>query len=175
MATQAPIKIRDADAVDVNTSGTLLDNGHTRPSVGIGGPDAAAGLAPCTAADGLSVKVTNPGDISGGAGATPSTRQDTYTGTADGTAVDVSTSVRLWFGLQVKGTGAAATSWTANLQASLDGTNYATILTHSNASDSDGSIVWISTPAPALHFRSSVSAVSLGAASNIVVTIVGMP
>jgi hypothetical protein len=104
-----------------------------------------------------------------------SSRADTFTGTGNGTAVDVSTGPRQWFGIQVKGTGAAATSWTVNLQASLDGTNYSTILTHANTTDTDGSIAWISTPAPALYFRSNVSAVALGSATNIVVTIVGMP
>lgn len=104
-----------------------------------------------------------------------SARADTFTGTGNGAAVDVSSAGRKWYGVQVKGTGAAATSWTVNLQASLDGTNYATILTHTNTVDSDGAIAWISTPAPALYFKSNVSAVTLGSATNIVVTIVGMP
>ena len=102
-----------------------------------------------------------------------SSRADTYTETGSGTAVDVSTTGKQWLGVQVKGTGAAATAWTVNLQASLDGTNYSTVLSHTNTDDTDGSIVWISTPAPTLYFRSNVSALTLGSATNIVVTIVG--
>jgi hypothetical protein len=157
------IPITDAAESTQDIDGFSLDDGNFRPAVVIGDPTTANAGATVSTTHGLRV---NPGAQS---------RADTYTGTGNGTAVDASTGVKQWFGLQVKGTGAAATSWTVVLQASLDGANYATILTHSNASDSDGSIVWISTPAPALHFRSSVSAVSLGAASNIVVTIVGMP
>jgi hypothetical protein len=90
MATQAPIKIRDADALDVNTSGTLLDNGHTRPSVGVGGPDGAADLAPCNATDGLFVKLTNPGDISGAALSLVSTHHRVAAGSGDAVSVKAS-------------------------------------------------------------------------------------
>jgi hypothetical protein len=63
MSTQAPIKIQDADDIDVNTSGTLLDNGHTRPTVGIGGPDGAAALCPVSATDGMTVNLGSNNDV----------------------------------------------------------------------------------------------------------------
>lgn len=103
-----------------------------------------------------------------------SARSDTFTGTGNGTAVNVATTGRSRFGMAVKGTGAAASAWTVNLQVSLDGTNYATLLSHAN-SDGDGAAVWVPTPSPALYFRTNVSALTLGSATNIVVTIIGMP
>ena len=109
-------------------------------------------------------------------------RQDTFTGTGSGTAVSTPTQGAEKFSIAVKGTGATPTSWTVNLQISLDNTNWTTILVHSNTSPPaddvrvDGQT--ISTGAnryPALYFRSNVSAVTLGGASNIVVTIAGRP
>jgi hypothetical protein len=109
-----------------------------------------------------------------GSGAGVNWRADTYSAAATGKAIDTSAASRKWYGVQVKGTGAAATSWTVNLQVSLDGTNFVTIITHASTTDSDGDILWLSTPAPALHFRSVVSAVVLGSATSLVVTIIGM-
>jgi hypothetical protein len=109
-----------------------------------------------------------------GSGAGVNWRADTYTAAATGKAIDTSAASRKWYGVQVKGTGASATSWTVNLQVSLDGTNFVTVITHANTTDSDGDILWLSTPAPALHFRSVVSAVVLGSATSLVVTIIGM-
>ncbi len=63
MATQAPIKIRDADALDISTSATLLDNTHIRPSVSIGGSDGSAAMAPVSATDGLLVNLGANNDI----------------------------------------------------------------------------------------------------------------
>jgi hypothetical protein len=109
-----------------------------------------------------------------GGGAGVSWRNDSAIIAKVNPSSDISSGARKWFGIQVKGTGAAATSWTAELQVSLDGSDYRTIVTHSNTTDSDGDILWISTPAPALHFRSEVSAVVLGSATALSVTIIGM-
>lgn len=129
----------------------------------------------------------------GGAGATESlvsasnplpvggvfaTRSDTYTGTANGTQVDVSAKPCSKFSLQVKGTGAAATAWNIILEGSLDGTNYTQILQHSSANplgaDTDGATVW-TVAGPFLYFRSrSAATLTLGSATNVVATIVGM-
>jgi hypothetical protein len=153
--------------LDAPTGDSLTDttNDALRVNIVAGSPTVTANLGAVDNAvlDDIAAKVGH------------SSRSDTYTEAGNGTAVNVSTNPRQWFGVQVKGTGASATSWTVNLQASLDGTNYSTVLTHANTTDTDGSIAWISTPAPALYFRSSVSAVVLGSATNIVVTIVGMP
>ena len=101
------------------------------------------------------------------------TRADTYTTTASGVTVDSSAVPLQHYGIQVKGTGAAPTSWTALLEGSLDGTNFSTLITH-NAND--GSILWLigGVNLPCLYMRSRVSALSLGSATNIVVTIIGV-
>lgn len=105
----------------------------------------------------------------------PSNRSDTYTVAANGTTVDVSTRPCSKFGIQLKGTGAAATAWSVPLEVSLDGTNFQTLVTHATA-DGDGAIKWLGSPlSPALYFRSRCASITLGAATNVVVTIVGMP
>lgn len=106
------------------------------------------------------------------------TRADTYTGTANGTAVDVSVKPCSKYALQVKGTGAAATVWTVRLEGSLDGTTYTEVMRHSSANpvgnNADGATVWVDA-GPFLYFRSRCSdTLTLGSATNIVATIVGM-
>jgi hypothetical protein len=103
-------------------------------------------------------------------------RSDTFTVAANGTAVDVSDVGCSTFGMQVKGTGAAATAWNVALEVSLDGTNYATLLTHASAdADEDGGVVWSGANAsPVLYFRSRLVSVTLGSATNVVATIIGV-
>jgi hypothetical protein len=99
----------------------------------------------------------------------------THTAVGNGTAIDVSTLGMTKFGLQVKKTG-SVTSYTVTLQVSLDGTNYVDLLTIDSATDADGAIVWAGTNLfPALYFRSRCSAITLGAGTNVIATIVGMP
>lgn len=76
------------------------------------------------------------------------------------------------YAIQVKGVGAAATSWTAALEGSLDSTNWTTLITH-NATD--GSTSWETTGKPCLSVRLNVSALSLGSATSIAVTVVAVP
>lgn len=100
------------------------------------------------------------------------TRQDTYTGTGAGTIISLTDNPTKVHAIQVKGTGAAATSWTVLLEGSLDGVNFSTVLTH-NATD--GSTVFSGTALNACKYiRSNCTALSLGSASNIVVTILGV-
>jgi hypothetical protein len=104
-----------------------------------------------------------------------SSRSDTYTTTANGTAVDVSAQGMSQFAIQCKATG-SVTSWTVVLEASLDGTNYVTVLTCDSVADGDGAIVWTGPQRyPALYFRSRCSAITLGAGTNVIATIVGTP
>lgn len=103
------------------------------------------------------------------------TSSDTYTVTGSGTAINLSTAsipVKA-FAVQVKGTGGAATLWNVSLEGSLDGTNYQELINHATA-DGDGVVKWTSDK-PILHLRSRCSALTLGGATNIVVTILGMP
>lgn len=104
-----------------------------------------------------------------------SSRSDTYTATGNGTAVDVSAQGMSKFGIQCKQTG-SVTSWTVVLEASLDGTNYATVLTCDSVTDGDGAIVWTGPSMfPALYFRSRCSAITVGSGTNVIATIVGKP
>jgi hypothetical protein len=154
--------------------GAVSERELQRAALAIVTSDATAVDLPGDATNGLKVQVaTLPVTIT--SPLATSSRSDTFTGTGSGTAVNVSTYGRQHFGIQVKGTGATPTSWTVHLQVSLDGTNYANLLTHDNDTDDDGGIQWTSTPTPGLYFRSSVEAVALGSATNIIVTIVGMP
>jgi hypothetical protein len=102
-------------------------------------------------------------------------RGDTFTATGTGTAVDVSGLGMSQFGIQVKATG-AVDSWTAVVEVSLDGTNYVTVLTHTNLSDGDGAIKWSgANEYPALYFRSHCTELTLGSGTNVIVTIIGKP
>lgn len=108
------------------------------------------------------------------------TRADTYTGTGNGTAVTVTTIPCRVFSLQVKGTGATATTWDVVLEGSLDGTNYYEILRHASTGNPlgaspDGAVVTGKTDGGFLYFRSRCqNTLTLGSATNIVATIVGM-
>ena len=109
------------------------------------------------------------------------TRSDTYTTAANGTQVNTALQPVKHFGLQVKGTGAAATAWNIILEGSLDGTNYTQILQHATTGNSppfgesaDGVTLWVQA-GPFLYFRSrSAATLTLGSATNVVATIVGM-
>lgn len=101
------------------------------------------------------------------------TRSDIYTTTANGVTVDTSTSPLSTYSIQVKGTGAGATTWDIRLEGSLDGVNFSQILQHTNTTG-DGAVLWIgSSSAPSLYFRSRCAGLVLGGASNVVVTILG--
>jgi hypothetical protein len=88
-------------------------------------------------------------------------RSDTYTATADGTAVDVSTLGMSKF--------------------SLNGTNYVEIARHMKTGDGtetvegNGAIAFTASPFPALYFRTRCSEITLGGGTNVIATVMGMP
>ena len=102
-------------------------------------------------------------------------RSDTFTTTSSGVTVDVSSTPLSVFSIAVKGTGGVATIWTALLEGSLDGTNFTTILAHTNVTGDGLSLFIGASAAPSRYFRSRCSALTLGPASNIVVNICGVP
>lgn len=103
-------------------------------------------------------------------------RADTYTGAGNGTTVDVSGHAVHAFGVQVKGTGAAPTAWLVVAEGSLDGTNFFHIGSHySTGGDLDGQVKWFRSMQPCLYFRTRCVSVTLGSATNIVVTVLGVP
>lgn len=81
--------------------------------------------------------------------------------------------VRKTFALQVKATG-SVTSWDVRLEGSLDALSYTTILQHTNVTPGDG--LMIATGAllvPVTYFRARANALTLGAGTDINVTIIG--
>ena len=100
-------------------------------------------------------------------------RTDTFTGTTTGVTVDTSGTPLKWFSVQVSGTGGVPTLWTVVLEGSLDGVNFSPILTHTNTTG-NGSVLWLgSNPATSRYFRSRVTGLTLGPATNIVVSVLG--
>jgi hypothetical protein len=67
------------------------------------------------------------------------------------------------YGVQLKGVGAAATSWTLTVEGSNDNANWTILSTH-NATD--GSTVF-AVDKPCLYVRSNLSAVSLAPATAV--------
>lgn len=102
-------------------------------------------------------------------------RADTYITTGNGTTINASTAPIKQFAVQVKGTGAGAGAWDVRLEGSLDGTNFTQIIQHTNV-DTDGAVKWqvAGISSPILYFRSRCAGLTLGGATNIVVTILGM-
>lgn len=118
--------------------------------------------------------VTQP--VSGTLSTSPaySTRADTFTTTASGTTVNTSTSPLKSFTISVKGTGASATTWDIRLEGSLDNVNFTQILQHTNTTGDGVPLFSGSNFYPSLYFRSRVSGLVLGSATNVVVTILGV-
>lgn len=103
------------------------------------------------------------------------TRSDVFTtagGAANGTTVDVSANPVKFFALQVVKSG-AVTVWDVRLEGSIDGTNFTTILTHTNATG-DLLTVWQAAGGlnPVRYFRARL--VSITGGTNVTAYIVGM-
>lgn len=101
------------------------------------------------------------------------TRVDTFTGTTNGVTVDCTAVPLDTYAIQVKGTGAAPTTWDVRLEGSLDGTNFSQILQHTN-STGDGAVLYSGAVlSPSLYVRARCADLALGSATNIVATILG--
>ncbi len=95
-------------------------------------------------------------------------RVSNFTGTGTGAPVSVPENGVASLAIQVKGVGAAPTSWTIVLEGSLDGVNYTTILTHNNTDLSDGEVFWTGAVLyPCRYFRARVTALTLGGATSV--------
>jgi hypothetical protein len=100
---------------------------------------------------------------------------DIFVAGAAGATRDCSAQGMSRFSLQVKQTG-AVTSWIVDLQISLNGMDWITVISHTKAGDGDGAIVFTGTTTyPALYFRANCSAIVLGGGTNVVATILGLP
>lgn len=90
-------------------------------------------------------------------------------------AVRLTNPCSIW-ALQAKGTGAALGAWAVALEGSLDGTNFTSLgLSHTSPGDADGAMKWLTAPAPALYVRFNPTIITLGGATNLVLTALGMP
>jgi threonine dehydrogenase-like Zn-dependent dehydrogenase len=98
-------------------------------------------------------------------------RTDTFTATGTGTPVTITAASMDTWALQVNATNGPATSFTVALEGSLDGIDYSTIL----STTSTEGVIWGATDfrRAVLYFRINVTALVLGGATNIVVTVVG--
>lgn len=78
-----------------------------------------------------------------------------------------------FYSIQVKGVGAAASAWNISIDGSLDGTNFYTILSHTNTGASDGAVVTSSASAamPMLYIRAKINSVTLGSATGLTVKV----
>lgn len=99
-------------------------------------------------------------------------RSDTHTGAGNGTTVTVADIPCGHFALQVVETG-GVTAWSVVLEVSLDGTNFRTILSHTEA-DGDKAILFSGpNKYPALYFRSRC--ISRTGGTSVAAYIVGLP
>lgn len=100
--------------------------------------------------------------------------EEVFTAIRASKRITVSSILPCFYSLQVKGTGAAAGSWTVTLQGSNDGTNWTDIISHTTT---DGSTAFSADaiPRPYRHLRINCSALSLSGATNVVAYAVGTP
>jgi hypothetical protein len=102
------------------------------------------------------------------------TRSDTFTTTGNGVTVNASASPKKYYSVQVDSTGGVASVWDVRLEGSLDNTNFSQILQHTNTTG-DGAVMFIGdSVAPALYWRVRCAGLTLGVATNIIVTSLGM-
>ena len=104
---------------------------------------------------------------------------ETFTTTATGTlrfAGAAGVPVVKSFALQVKCTGAAATSWDIRLEGSLDGVNFTQLIQHQQT-DTDGTTKFQAAGifTPVLYWRVRCNAISFGSATNIVAMAMAVP
>lgn len=80
-----------------------------------------------------------------------------------------------FFTIQVKGRAAGATAWTVDVQGSLNGTEWTTIVSHGTA-DADGTVKNSgATPWPVLYIRINTTALTIGSAAVLDIKVNGLP
>jgi hypothetical protein len=99
---------------------------------------------------------------------------DTFTAAGTGTTFDCSAEPLKNFTLQVSGTGSVATLWTVLLEGSVDNVHFTTILTHMTPAGDSVCLFTGPNHTPVLYVRTRVVSLTLGLATNILVTIVGV-
>ena len=97
-----------------------------------------------------------------------------FTTTGAGAIVELGDAARR-YSLQVVGDTVSATAWSVDLEGSLDGVNFDTILTHTTGTGNGK--IWFSgnQQFPALFMRAKVNSLTLGSAVKLIVWILGTP
>jgi|GEM_PF-5738260 len=114
--------------------------------------------------------------FSTGASTTASeTRTDTFTTPGSGVIIDTSLRPLSVFAIAVEGVGGTPVSWDVRLEGSLDGSKWTKILQHTHITAETESIYSGSNRNPCLFIRSNCVDLSLGLATAIKVTILGVP
>ncbi len=155
----------------------IIDSGSVtavaQPGVDIGDVtiNNAGGAAAVNIQDGGN-SVTIDGTVTGVI--TSTNRSDSYTGTTSGVTITATSNPFKAYSIQLVGQGTAASLWDVRLEGSLDGSNFDQILQHTNTTG-DGKVVFSgSLVAPSLYFRSRCAGLTLGTATSVLVTIVGI-
>ena len=77
------------------------------------------------------------------------------------------------YSIQVAGDAVAATAWSVDLEGSLNGVNFDTILTHTTGTG-DGKVMYSGAEVyPAKYIRSNLASLTLGSATKLKVYILG--
>lgn len=131
----------------------------------------AAGASAVNIQDGGN-SITVDGAITGTAVST--SRSDTYTVPANGVTISAVANPFKAYAVQVVGQGTLASLWDVRLEGSLDNVNFDQILQHTNTTG-DAKVVFSGALlAPSLYVRSRCAGLTLGTATGIAVTIVGV-
>lgn len=97
---------------------------------------------------------------------------DTFISASNGATIDVSTIPLKCFSLVVAATG-PVTSWDIVLEGSINGTNYTTILNHTDTIGNGETVFSGVLTSPVLYFRTRCQSIVLGSGTNVVVTVLG--
>lgn len=150
--TQAAVKA-DLDTIVTNTTG------------------AATAAAQATGNASLATIVTNTTGLSNPTSSFIHSDTATTTGVQPTQDAGVGNLVK-YFSIVVKGTGAVPTLSTVNLEGSLDGTNWTVLLTVTQTLD--GQITATPNAFPVRYFRSNITTLTLGSATNVVIIVAAM-
>lgn len=97
--------------------------------------------------------------------------QQTFTSFDVSLPIDISSKPMKNFSLCVVGTDDVPSNWNVILQVSIDGMNFTPVLTHNTATGDSITIFTLEKLYPCLYYQINVTDLSLGNASNIVVSV----
>lgn len=167
-------KFHPPDSKVAATGDVQNNDGDAGAPVKIGGVAKAAGAVPGVVDDGdrVNALLDEYGRQRVILDAMPGpTVSSTFTTTASGSSQTTGFPVAK-FGLQVTKTG-AITSWTVNLEGSINGSGWTTLVSHTNAAPGD-TLTTFTADKPVLYWRITCSALVLGGGTNIIARAIAM-